>query len=667
MDKIKRIKQLVEQINYHKDLYYNKNRPEISDQEFDKLVDELTALENETGIVMSNSPTQTVGYPVKSELKKITHSHPMLSLAKTKNVHEFSTYCNGKQSLISLKMDGLTCLLTYKNGMLVQAETRGNGIEGELITENAKAFDNVPLTIPFKHHLEIEGEAIITYKDFEKINSKLPMSEQFSNPRNLASGSVRQLDSSITAKRHVKFIAWKVPTAFTTVTLDVFSGKYDLNNFGNKLEFVKTLGFDIVPFFYFDRNLEIDRYLNLLKEEANKYSYPYDGFVQTFCDVKYGESLGNTGHHPKHSFVLKEQDEEYETILKDIEWGLGKTGQLTPVAVFEEVDLDGALTSRCSVHNVSILTQLDLQPGDTITVYRANQVIPQIKRNITASEKRSNNPAYVKIPATCPVCGGATKIKRDNDSDVLICTNPNCKGKLLGRLKHFCSKDAMDIQGLSEQTLEKFINLKYIESIPDLYKINQYQRELRMLDGFGATSVKNLLDAIEKSKTITLDRFINALSIPNIGKETAKTIAKHFNYSWVKFGIACNTKYNWQSLPDFGTVMQKSLEQFWRDNKDWLSKFGCSFEFINPNENKMQNNSLKDLQFVITGKLLHFKNRDELVQRIEECGGKVAGSVSKNTDYLINNDISSNSGKNKKAKELGVKIISEKQLLEMIK
>jgi len=654
---IDRMKELIDEINHHKDLYYNKNQPIISDQEFDKLVDELEQLEKDTGIVLSSSPTQTVGYKVQSALQKVKHSHPMLSLAKTKNLFEFASYCGNKPSMISLKMDGLTVLLTYENGELMQAETRGNGEIGELITANAKVFDNIPLKIPYKEHFEIEGEAIITYSDFKKINEKLSVAERYSNPRNLASGSVRQLDPSVTAKRHVKFIAWKVP-----YLIDESVG-LNPNNFADKLKFASGLGFTIVPYFRLANNsaVEVKHTISDLKDWAASYEYPYDGFVQTFLDVKYGESLGYTGHHPKHSFVLKEQDTEVETVLREIVWQVGKSAQITPVAVFDPVEVEGSIVEKASVHNISILTKLELIPGDIITVYKANQIIPQIRRNLTA-ETTSDHP-YVRVPAKCPVCGGVTKIQRVNDSDVLICTNPNCKGKLLGKLKHFCSKDAMDIQGLSEQTLQKFINLNYINSIPDLYDISMFQEELRMLDGFGAQSVKNLLDALENSKHTTLDRFINALSIPNIGKETAKVIAKAMDYNWIKFGIACNTRYNWQKLPDFGAVMERSLIQFWGENREWVESLGSMMDFYNPNEGKVRNDALYGKNIVITGKLHHFKNRDELVKKIEEYGGKVSGSVSKNTDYLINNDITSNSGKNKKAKELGVKIITEEQFL----
>lgn len=652
--KVDEIKKLITDLNEYRDAYYNRSHPIISDREYDDLFDKLEKLEKETGIVFSNSPTQTVGYPVKSELKKVKHSHPMLSLAKTKNVIEFKGYCGNKPSLISLKMDGLTCLLTYDNGKLTQAETRGDGEIGEDITLNAEAFENIPLRIPYKNHLEIEGEAIITYSDFEEINSELLPSERYSNPRNLVSGSVRQLDASITAQRKVRFIAWKVPY------LTEIGPHKNTNSFADRLDYAKDLGFDVVPFIRIPNWSNAEMWLDKLKEQAATLSYPYDGFVHTFEDIKYGESLGNTGHHPKHSFVLKEQDEEYETTLKRVEWQLGKTGQITPVAIFEPVDIDGAIVEKASVHNVSIYTNLDLQAGDKIMVYRANQVIPQIRRNLSAQNRSST---YLRIPGYCPVCEAPTMIQKINDSEVLICTNLNCKGKLLGRLKHYSSKDAMDIQGLSEQTLQRFIDLGYLNNLPDLYSLDQHKRMLLMLEGFGALSVNKLLSAIEKSKHTTLDRFINALSIPNIGKETAKTIAKYFDYSWIKFGIACNTRFNWQKLPDFGAIMEKSLIGFWRDNKDWVEELGSMMDFYNPNEGKAQNNTLKGMTFVITGKLNHFKNRDELVKKIEEYGGKVAGSVSKSTTYLINNDVNSTSGKNKKARELGVKIISEEQFL----
>lgn len=653
-----RIKNLVEKLNKYRDAYYNRASPLVSDAEYDKLYDELEALEKKSGIILSSSPTQTVGYEVKSDLPKVKHSHPMLSLAKTKNIDEFGTYCNGKSSIVSLKMDGLTCLLTYENGKLIQAETRGDGEVGELITQNAKAFDNVPITIPYSGHLEIEGEAIITYEDFIEINAKQPKDKCFANPRNLASGSVRQLDSKITAQRHVRFICWKVPY------LTEIANNKNINSFTDRLLFVRELGFDIVPFYYMANSENIKDCIAHLKQWADLKSYPYDGFVHTFNDIRYGESLGMTGHHPKHSFVLKEQDEEVETTLREIVWQVGKTSSITPVAVFDPVEVEGTIVERASVHNVSILTQLELIPGDIITIYKANQIIPQVRRNLTAES--ISEPRFCNIPAYCPVCGGETKIQRVNDSDVLICTNPDCKGKLLGKLKHFCSKDAMDIQGLSEQTLEKFIKLGWVKSISDIYTVLEIKSRyfaLVSMDGFGAKSVDKLRKSIQDSKHTTLDRFINALSIPTIGKEAAKTIAKHFDYSFVKFAIGCNTDFNWQKLPDFGATMAISINRFWRNNKEWIIPLGSEMDFYNPKEDKTHELTLKGMTFVITGKLLQFKNRDELVKLIEEYGGKVVGSVSKNTTYLINNDVNSNSSKNKKAKELGVKIITEKQFL----
>lgn len=657
-DKTEQIKSLVEKLNKYRDAYYNKSESLVSDTEYDRLYDELEQLEKETGLVMSNSPTQTVGYTVTNQLPKIALPHPMLSLAKTKNVQEFEDYTKGKSSIYSLKLDGLSVLLVYDNGTLQMAATRGDGYQAELITSNAKVFDNVPLTISYKGHLEVEGEAIITFRDFEKINAKQPKDKKFANPRNLASGSVRQLDTSITAQRHVKFIAWKVPY------LTEIADDKNINSFTDRLLYARELGFEIVPFYYVAKSdilVDTKDYILKLKQWAELKSYPYDGFVHTFNDIKYGESLGMTGHHPKHSFVLKEQDEEVETTLKEVIWQMGKTGVLTPVAVFDPVEIDGTIVERASVHNVSILTKLELNPSDVITVYKSNMIIPQVKRNLSA-EKR-NNPLYVRVPTYCPVCGGETKIQRVNDSNVLICTNPDCKGKLLGKLKHFCSKDAMDIQGLSEQTLEKFINYGWLNSVADIYTLEKYKTKLSLLSGFGVKSTTKLLQAIEDSKHTTLDRFINALSIPTIGKEAAKVIAKNFDYSWIKFGVACTAGYNWQRLPDFGETMAKSINWFWKQNKDWVNELGSGMDFYNPDEDKVQYNTLNGMNFVITGKLLHFKNRDELVKKIEEYGGKVVSSVSKNTTYLINNDVNSNSSKNKKAKELGVKIITEEQFL----
>ena len=516
MDKVKRIKELVEQLNEYRDAYYNEARSDVSDAEYDRLFDELSELENETGVVYTNSPTQSVGYEVKSELEKVEHSHPMLSLDKTKSVDDLVKFAGDKDCILSLKMDGLTCLLTYENGELAQAETRGDGEIGELITHNARVFDNIPLSIDYKGHFEIEGEAIITYDDFNKINEFLPEDKKYKNPRNLASGSVRQLDSKIAAQRHIKFIAWKVPT-------DIAS-----SSFINRLQYASNLGFDTVPFLPIRGNCNAE-FINIvveqLRKRAKEKSYPIDGLVATYNDITYGESLGMTGHHPKHSIAFKFYDEEVETVLNNIEWSMGKIGSLTPVAIFDPVEIDGTMVERASLHNVSILTKLDLQIRDTIIVYKANQIIPQVKENLSAKDRES---AYIRIPSQCPVCESPTQIVKENDSEVLMCTNPHCKGKLLGRVSHFVSKKGMDISGLSEETIKKLIELGWIAEITDIYNLDQYYDRLSTMSGFGKKSVDKLRTSIENSKTVRLDKFIASLSIPGIGTSQSKELVKAF-------------------------------------------------------------------------------------------------------------------------------------------
>lgn len=510
MEKLIRIKRLIKQLNEYRDSYYNEARSDVSDAAYDKLFDELSELEKDTGIVYTNSPTQTVGYVVKSELEKVKHSHPMLSLDKTKSVDDLVKFAGEKDCILSLKMDGLTCLLTYENGELVQGETRGDGEVGELITHNAKVFDNIPLTIDYKGHFEIEGEAIITYDDFNKINESLSEDKKYKNPRNLASGSVRQLDSKIASQRHIKFIAWKVPTEVAS------------NSFINRLQYAAELGFDTVPFLPIRGNSNAE-FINIVIEQlqrrANERSFPIDGLVATYNDITYGESLGMTGHHPKHSIAFKFYDEEVETVLKNIEWSMGKIGSLTPVAIFDPVEIDGTMVERASLHNVSILTKLDLQIGDTIIVYKANQIIPQVKENLSAKDRES---AYIRIPSQCPVCESSTQIVKENDSEVLMCTNPHCKGKLLGRVSHFVSKKGMDISGLSEETIKKLIELGWIAEITDIYNLDQYYDRLSTMSGFGKKSVDKLRKSIENSKTVRLDKFIASLSIPGIGTSQSK-------------------------------------------------------------------------------------------------------------------------------------------------
>lgn len=655
MEKLIRIKRLIKQLNEYRDSYYNEARPVVSDAAYDRLFDELSELEKDTGIVYANSPTQTVGYVVKSELEKVKHSHPMLSLDKTKSVDDLVKFAGEKDCILSLKMDGLTCLLTYENGELVQGETRGDGEVGELITHNARVFENIPLTIDYKGHFEIEGEAIITYDDFNKINEPLSEDKKYKNPRNLASGSVRQLDSKTAAKRHIKFIAWKVPT-------EVPEGICS-NSFLHRLMCARDFGFEIISFLTYSSSDKehLPEMIESLKTKAHNYGYPIDGLVMTYNDIQYGESLGMTGHHPKHSIAFKFYDEEVETVLKNIEWSMGKIGSLTPVAIFDPVEIDGTMVERASLHNVSILTKLDLQIGDTIIVYKANQIIPQVKENLSAKDRES---AYILIPSQCPVCESSTQIVKENDSEVLMCTNPHCKGKLLGRVSHFVSKNGMDISGLSEETIKKFIELGWIAEITDVYNLEQHYDRLSTMSGFGKKSVDKLRKSIENSKTVRLDKFITSLSIPGIGTSQSRELAKVFN-TWDDFRDASVGCYNFTQIDGFGDVLNKNIHSWFKDMCGIADNLASLMTF-EAKEKQNADNSLDGKSFVVTGKVFRFKNRDEVKAEIGKRGGKVTGSVTKSTYALINNDIESNSSKNKKAKELDVQIINEDQLIEML-
>lgn len=650
------MKTLVETLNKYRDSYYNKQVSIISDHEYDMLYDKLERMESETGIVLSNSPTRTVGFEVKSELEKVRHSHAMLSLSKTKSIDDLAKFVNGKECIITPKLDGLTILLTYEDGELIQAETRGNGEEGEIVTHNAKVFANVPMTIPYKKRFEIEGEAIITYDDFKSINEV--EGGKYKNPRNLVSGSVRQLDSKIARNRNIRFIAWKVPTEIEE--------SYN-NSFCKKLYYAHTLGFDVAPIAiceegFVGTNILSDR-INSMKDSAKEMGYPIDGMVITYDDVKYGESLGYTGHHPKHSIAYKFYDEEVETTLKHIEWTMGKTEVLTPVAVFEPVEIDGTIVERASVHNVSILRELDLCEGDTITVYKANQIIPQISDNLSKNHREST----LTIPDVCPICGFRTFETRNNNSTVLRCINPSCKGQLLGKLTHFCSRNAMNIEGLSESTLEKFIELNYINSFEDIYNLDDFYYDIIEQDGFGKKSVDKLMSAIENSKKTTLDRFLYALSIPNVGRTASKTISKRFDNSFEKFyNEAILGYFNFETLDGFGSELHYSINEYLAGYEEDVVRIAEYLIFENEKNNSGFSADLTGKTFVITGSLDCFENRDKLKEVIESLGGKVYGSVSKKTSYLVNNDVDSASSKNKKAKELGVEIITEKTLMNML-
>ena len=581
MNKTERIKELTKMLNEYRNAYYNESESIISDYEYDKLYDELEKLENETGLSFANSPTKTVGFQVKSELKKIKHSHPMLSLDKTKSVDDLRKFAGDKDCILSLKMDGLTCLLTYENGGLVQAETRGNGDIGELITHNANVFENIPLTIEYKGHFEIEGEAIITYDDFEKINKVLPEDKKYKNPRNLVSGSVRQLDNRIAAQRHIKFVAWKVPTEVCS------------NSFLNRLKYAKELGFEIVPLFTYSGKSSdkenLPEMIESLKIKAHDHGYPIDGLVMTYNDIQYGESLGLTGHHPRHSVAYKFYDEEFETTLNNIEWTMGKSGCLTPTAVFEPVEIDGTIVERASLHNMSIFKDLELSHGDTITVFKANQIIPQVSDNL---DRTLNNLCIP--PSTCPICGGKTESVKDNDTEVLMCSNSNCKGKLLGKLSAFASRNKMNIDGLSDETLSKFIARGWLTCFSDIYKLKDYYIHMINMSGFGRKSIDKLIDSIEKSRSVELNRFIAALSIPGVGDSTAKDISKHCEYDFDTFVLKLIDKYNWSVIDGIGEKTSQQINE-WIDDSGNREDFRKLLQTIIPVNLNTNNNTDQSL------------------------------------------------------------------------
>lgn len=647
MNKIDRIKYLVEQLNYHRDLYYNKSRPEISDFEFDTLFDELSALEKETGLILASSPTQTVGYEVKSSLSKVTHNHPMLSLDKTKSVDDAIKFLGGRDGIVMAKMDGLTCSLRYLNGELVSAETRGNGEVGEDVLHCAKTIKNLPLKIECLDEVIIDGEVIITYDDFEKSNETLPENERYKHPRNLASGSIRQLDSSVAALRNMKFIAWKLIKG------------YDTNSFFDSLAWMENIGFTCVPVAIVSCDIQnIKYYIEYVKQWAKDDGYPIDGCVFSYDDIAYGESLGATGHHLRSQLAFKFYDEVYETKLLSIDWTIGKTGVLTPTAVFEPVEIDGTTVERASLHNISIIKSLGLTNSCTIKVYKANMIVPQID----SCEQDGNG--EIDIPSVCPICGGTTAIQKDNDSEVLICTNPNCSGKLLGKLVHFVSKKGADIQGLSEATIQTFLEVELINDFIDIYKLKNHKDKLLSLPGFGAKSVEKLLLSIENSREIKLENFIAALGITNIGTSASKTIAKSCDYDLGKLILMWANDYDFTQLEDFGQVMAKSFTDYFDEYINEIEALAYEMTFVVPNiEEKTTSSVFTDKSICVTGKLNHF-TRDSINEKIVSLGAKAVSSVSKKTDYLITNE-SSGSSKYKKAVELGVPIITEEEFLKM--
>ena len=647
MNRTERMKELVELLNKAGRAYYQEDREIISNYEYDKLYDELEALEEETGITLAGSPTVSVGYEAVNALPKETHETPMLSLDKTKEIEVLKNFVGNQKTVLSWKMDGLTIVLTYQDGKLKKAVTRGNGIVGEVITNNAKVFKNVPLQIAYQGELILRGEAIISYSDFEKINKQIEdVDAKYKNPRNLCSGSVRQLNNEITAKRNVYFYAFSL----------VRAEGVDFNNSrACQFEWLKTQGFDIVEYRMVDsKNLE--ETIQYFSDKISTNDFPSDGLVALYDDIAYGDSLGSTAKFPRNAFAFKWKDEIRETTLKEIEWSPSRTGLINPVAIFEPVELEGTTVSLASVHNISILKELELGIGDRIEVYKANMIIPQIAENLT----RSRN---LTIPEFCPVCKKTTKIQKSNDVEVLICTNPECQAKKIKSFTLFVSRDAMNIDGLSEATLEKFILNGFIKEFGDIYELEHYKDAIIEMDGFGEKSYENLIENIKKSSHTTLPRLVYALGIANIGVANAKVLCKEFDYDLQKLMQADEETIS--QIEGIGSVIAKSVTDYFKNEKN-QRKLEHLLTYLTFEKMKIETgNPLSGKQFVITGSVNQFENRNAMKEFIENRGGKVTGSVSKKTDYLINNDTESSSSKNKKAKELGIPILSEEDFLKL--
>lgn len=653
MDKVDKIKQLIKELNNASYAYYNQV-PIMPDYEWDKMYEELQNLEKETGIVLSNSPTYNVGYKVADELKEVKHNHPMLSLDKTKSVEELIEFAGDNNCFLSVKCDGLTTSLHYIDGVLVSAETRGNGVTGQDVLQNVLTMSNVPKKIPYKDELTIDGETIIGWDTFNKINENLPNEDKYKHPRNLVSGSLQLLNNKEAAERNMRFIAWRVIRGFKHES--VF---FDLKE-------AEKNGFDIVPMWTYSNNSSdkdnLHQMLENLRKQADDHNIPYDGAVMAIDDYKIAESMGRTNKFFRHSMAYKYEDELFETVLTDIEWNTSKTGLINPVAIFEPVDLNGAITTRATLHNITYIKDMMLGIGDRIRVYRSNMVIPKVHDSI---DKSGN----FNIPDKCPICGHSTRIAKENDSEVLMCENPNCKGKLLGRLIHAASRNALDIENLSESTIEKFINLGWLTSIKDIYYLKCHENEMKTLEGFGKKSVEKLLSSIEKSRNTTLDRFIYSLSIPMIGKTISKLIAEKVNYSIREFITTMETKraVYFSSLDGISDKKISSIDSYWSKHSDMIYELSKEFTFESPNIVLDEiPNTLQGKTFVVTGSVNHYKNRDELKADIVTHGGTVVGFVSSKTSYLINNDINSTSSKNQKAKSLNIPIISEEEFLSMI-
>lgn len=644
--KMNRMKELVSTLDSASKAYYAQDTEIMSNFEYDRLYDELTELEKETGVILANSPTLHVGYEAVDELPKERHEKPMLSLAKTKSREELRDWLNGKEALLSWKLDGLTIVLTYNEGKLAKAVTRGNGEVGEVITNNAKVFRNVPLSIPYQGELILRGEAVISYSDFEKINNEIEDAEaKYKNPRNLCSGSVRQLNNEITAHRNVNFYA------FSLVKAD---GVDFANSRAEEFAFLNRQGFDVVEY----RKVTPDTILDTIgyfEKKIETYDIPSDGLVLTYEDIDYGQSLGRTAKFPRDSIAFKWADELRETVLTQMEWSASRTGLINPVAIFEPVELEGTTVSRASVHNISIVRGLKLGIGDRITVYKANMIIPQIAENLTGSDT-------LEIPKTCPVCGQPTEIRKVNEVQSLYCNNPACDAKKIKSFTLFVSRDAMNVDGLSESTLEKFLAKGFLHEFADLFKLGRYEQEITQMDGFGEKSYQNLMESIERARNTTLPRVIYGLGIENIGVANAKMLCRHFQYDLEALGSAELEELG--AIDGIGDVIADSIYSFFR-NEERMEQLKRLMQEITIAEEVIEEGSqtLSGMNFVITGSLEHYENRNALKDEIEAKGGKVTGSVTGKTTCLINNDTASMSSKNKKAKELGIRIISEEEFM----
>ena len=644
---VKQIKELVQKLNEAAKAYYQEDREIMSNREYDSLYDQLEKMEKETGIVLADSPTVNVGYEAVDALPKETHESPMLSLDKTKDREVLRTFVGEHPSLLSWKMDGLTVVLTYENGELQKAVTRGNGVVGEVITNNARVFKNIPLKIAYQGRLVLRGEAIITYSDFEKINDSIEdVDARYKNPRNLCSGSVRQLNNQITAERNVRFYAF---TLVSAQNVDMHNSR------AYQMEWLRGQGFEVVEYRIVTAE-NLDEAMDYFAHAIEHNDFPSDGLVALYDDIAYGDSLGNTAKFPRNAFAFKWADEIRETVLREIEWSPSRTGLINPIADFDPVELEGTTVSRASVHNVSIVKELQLGIGDTIQVYKANMIIPQIAENLT----RSGN---LIIPDTCPVCGQEARVIKENDVETLCCMNPDCAAKKIKAFTLFVSRDAMNIDGLSEATLEKFIARGFIHNFGDIFEIEKYRDEIVDMDGFGEKSFENLMSSIEKAKETTLAKVIYSLGIANIGLSNAKVICRHFEDDLDKIREADEEEIS--AIDGIGPVIASSLVKYFKDPQN-NQKVDHLLGYLHIHKEEISGEQIfAGMNFVITGSLEHFANRGEAKKLIESLGGKVTGTVTGKTNYLINNDVTSNSSKNKKARELGIPILSEEDFLKL--